>query len=113
MNENKNRKGFSWYIIMGREEVFFLVFGIIIVFLMGQNIAAGNIGNRSYSLWYETHFLIKKQGICKLIYFRPKHFGRYTLYEVISFFVSFLGRFEPFFDYFDKILNLRNQKRRD
>lgn len=90
MNENKNTKGFSWYIIMGREEVFFLIFGIIIVFLMGQNIAAGNIGNRSYSLWYETHFLIKKQGICKLIYFRPKHFGRYTLYEEISFFVSFL-----------------------
>lgn len=75
---------------MGNIEIFSLIFGVILCFAMGQDNAWGNIGNRSYSIWYETHFLIKKQGICKLIYFKPKHFGRYTLYEVISFFVSFL-----------------------
>ena len=60
---------------MGNAEIFSLVFGIILSFVMGQDNAWGNIGNRSYSIWYETHFLIKKQGICKLIYFKPKHFG--------------------------------------
>lgn len=75
---------------MGNAEIFSLVFGIIFSFALGQDNARGNIGNRSYSIWYETHFLVKKQGICKLIYFKPKHFGRYTLYEVISFFISFL-----------------------
>ena len=75
---------------MGSLETFSLIFGIVICALIGQNNAWGNIGNRSYSIWYETHFLVKKQGICKLIYFKPKHFGRYTLYEVISFFISFL-----------------------
>lgn len=75
---------------MGNLEILSLVFGTIISFVLGQTSAWGCIGNRSYSIWYETHFLIKKQGICKLIYFKPKHFGRYTLYEVISFFMSFL-----------------------
>lgn len=55
-----------------------------------QSAASGNIGNRGYSIWYSTHFLIEKQGICSLIYFKPKHFERYTLYEVISFFATYL-----------------------
>ena len=54
-----------------------------------QNEASGNIGNRPYSSWYETHFLVERKGICKLIYFKPKHFGRYTLFEVACFFASF------------------------
>lgn len=54
-----------------------------------QNEASGNIGNRPYSSWYETHLLVERKGICKLIYFKPKHFGRYTLFEVACFFASF------------------------
>ena len=53
--------------------------------------ASGNIGNRSYSSWYETHFLVERKGICKLIYFKPKHFGRYTLFEVACFFATFVN----------------------
>ena len=53
-----------------------------------QNEASGNIGNRPYSSWYETHFLVERKGICKLIYFKPKHFGRYTLFEVACFFID-------------------------
>ena len=59
-------------------------------FLLGQNSASGNIGVRPRSVWYQTHFLLKKRGICSLIYFKPKHFGRFTLYEVASFFGSYL-----------------------
>lgn len=67
-----------------------LVYCTIACILFGQLEASGNIGNRAYSIWYETHFLIEKKGICSLIYYKPKHFARYTLYEVVSFFVSFL-----------------------
>ena len=34
---------------------------------------------------------MEKKGICKLIYFKPKHFDRYTLYEVVTFFVSYIS----------------------
>lgn len=71
-------------------DIVILIYGIIACFVGGQIEASGNIGNRSYSIWYRTHFLIKKQGVCKFIYYKPKHFERYTLYEVISFFWSFL-----------------------
>lgn len=75
---------------MGGAEIGLLIWGLAWCFLNGQISAGGNIGNRSYSIWYETHFLIQKKGLAKLIYFKPKHFGRYTLYEVFSFFFSFL-----------------------
>lgn len=67
-----------------------LVFCTIACIYFGQLEGSGNIGNRAYSIWYETHFLIEKKGICSLIYYKPKHFARYTLYEVVSFFFSFL-----------------------
>ena len=67
-----------------------LIWGIIACFASGQIAASGNIGNRTFSIWYSTHFLIEKRGICHWIYYKPKHFDRYTLYEVVSFFASFL-----------------------
>lgn len=71
-------------------EIARLAFGIAALFAFGQAEAAGMIGNRTYSVWYDTHLLIEKRGICRLIYFKPKHFGRYTLYEALSFFASYL-----------------------
>lgn len=75
---------------MGTTDIVLLIWGLICFLLIGQGCASGYIGNRFYSAWYETHFLIEKKGVTKLIYFKPKHFGRYTLYEVFSFFFSFL-----------------------
>lgn len=75
---------------MGTTEIVYLILGIIFCFAYGQLSASGNIGNRSYSSWYETHFLVEKKGIFNLIYYKPKHFGRYTLYEVLCFLISFL-----------------------
>ena len=67
-----------------------LIIGAMFCFAIGQFEAAGSIGNRPYSVWYSAHFLIEKKGVCNWIYFKPKHFERYTLYEVISFFASYL-----------------------
>lgn len=66
------------------------IFLCLSIFGLQQIAAAGWIGNRIYSIYYETHFLVKKSGIMKLIYFKPCHFGRYTLYEVFCFFYSYL-----------------------
>ena len=66
-----------------------IIFPMLGVIAWLQNEASGNIGNRPYSSWYETHFLVERKGICKLIYFKPKHFGRYTLFEAACFFASF------------------------
>jgi hypothetical protein len=76
---------------MELNDIVILIFGAILWFAFGQMEASGNIGVRSYSVWYSTHFLIEKKGICKLIYFKPKHFERYTLYEVITFFASYVS----------------------
>lgn len=76
---------------MEKNEIILLLYSLVACVLIGQIEASGNIGNRSYSLWYETHFLIEKKGICKLIYFKPRHFDRYTLYEVMAFFGSYLA----------------------
>lgn len=76
---------------MELNDIVILVFGAILWFAFGQIEASGNIGVRSYSVWYSTHCLIEKKGICTLIYFKPKHFERYTLYEVITFFVSYIS----------------------
>lgn len=48
------------------------------------------IGNRQYSMHYKSHLLVKKQGIIKLIYFKPKHFHRFSLWEVVGFFLSYI-----------------------
>ena len=76
---------------MENNEIALLLYGLMMCILLGQMEASGNIGNRSFSIWYETHFLIEKKGICKLIYFKPRHFERYTLYEVVGFFASYLS----------------------
>ena len=65
---------------MELNDIIILIYGAICWFAFGQMEASGNIGNRSYSIWYSTHCLMEKKGICKLIYFKPKHFDRYTLY---------------------------------
>ena len=75
---------------MELKDYILLIFTMLFAALYGQVEASGNIGNRPYSIWYETHFLIGKKGICKLIYFKPKHFDRYTFYEVFSFFASYV-----------------------
>lgn len=75
---------------MGLNDWIIAAMTVVAIFLGAQVAAWGNIGVRTYSSWYETHFLVKKKGICRLIYFSPKHFGRYTLYEVIAFFWSFI-----------------------
>ncbi len=76
---------------MELNDIVILIYGITCWFAFGQVEASGNIGNRSYSIWYSTHCLMEKKGLCKLIYFKPKHFDRYTLYEVISFFASYIS----------------------
>ncbi|MBP5593142.1 MAG: hypothetical protein J6X75_03110 [Clostridia bacterium] len=48
------------------------------------------IGNRQYSMHYKSHLLVKKQGINKLIYFKPKHFHRFSLWEIAGFFLSYV-----------------------
>lgn len=48
------------------------------------------IGNRQYSIHYKSHLIVKKQGIIKLIYFKPKHFHRFSLWEVVGFFLSYI-----------------------
>ncbi|MCR5349367.1 MAG: hypothetical protein K6E20_00090 [Acholeplasmatales bacterium] len=48
------------------------------------------IGNRQYSMHYKSHFLVKKQGIMSLIYFKPKHFHRFSIWEVVGFFLSYI-----------------------
>jgi len=75
---------------VGENEIIIFIIGAIFGVAIGQFEAAGSIGNRPYSVWYSTHFLVEKKGICRWIYFKPKHFERYTLYEVISFFASYL-----------------------
>ena len=69
---------------METNDYLILIWGMIAGFLWGQLEASGNIGNRSYSIWYQTHFLVEKRGICNLIYYQPKHFARYTLYGLSS-----------------------------
>ena len=78
---------------MQTNEIVLLIVSMAVCFFWWQVEASGCIGNRPYSAWYETHFLAEKRGICSLIYYKPKHFGRYTLYEALCFFLSFLQLF--------------------
>ena len=67
-------------------------------------IAIVTIGNRQYSMHYKSHNLLKRDGVLKLIYFKPKHFHKYSIFEVIDFFASYIillnGIFFFIFSYF-------------
>lgn len=66
-----------------------ILFCNLSVFLLLQ-ISIISIGNRPYSMHYKSHLLLRRRGLCKLIYFKPKHFHRYSLWEVLSFYLSYL-----------------------
>lgn len=74
------------------KEQFSTLFIAIVTFGWLQ-ISTFNIGNRQYSMHYKSHNLVKKEGLAKLIYFKPKHFQRYSIWEVLSFFSSYLQLF--------------------
>lgn len=71
------------------------LFGGMRFFLLFGRTSRGERKYRKQRLfsWYETHFLVGRRGLCRLIYFSPKHNGRYTLYEACSFFWSFIQVF--------------------
>ena len=48
------------------------------------------IGNRCYSMFCKSHFLVKKRGIFKVVYFKPKHFGCFSLFEVVEFLSAYI-----------------------
>ncbi len=74
---------------MNRDQQFIL-YTIIVTFVFLQFMGF-NIGNRQYSMHYKSHFLIKRTGLAKLIYFKPKHFHRYSIWEVVAFFFSYIN----------------------
>ncbi len=66
-----------------------IIFMTICLFF-GYQTNTWNIGNRPYSMHYKSHGLIEKKRLIKLIYYKPQHFHRYHITEVISFFTSYL-----------------------
>ena len=72
---------------MTNEQICILLLSLSIFALLQMNV--WNIGNRQYSMHFESIHLIKRKGIFKLIYYKPKHFHRYSIWEVISFFASY------------------------
>ena len=71
------------------KEASILLFATIVCFLFSQ-LSVNLIGNRQYSMHYKSHGLVENKGIMKLIYFKPKHFHRYTLWEIFFFFFSYV-----------------------
>lgn len=71
---------------MTNEQICILLLSLSIFALLQMNV--WNIGNRQYSMHFESTHLIKRKGIFKLIYYKPKHFHRYSIWEVISFFLD-------------------------
>ncbi len=71
----------------------FSILLITIVTFGWLQVSTFNIGNRPYSMYYKTHGLVKKVGLASLIYFKPQHFHRYSIWEVISFFSSYIQLF--------------------
>lgn len=67
-----------------------IIFMTICLFVWFQ-INTWNIGNRPYSMHYKSHGLVERKGIIKMIYYKPQHFHRYHITEVISFSLSFIG----------------------
>ncbi len=70
-------------------ELIMILVSLICVFAWLQ-VACWNIGNRHYSMHYKSHLLIEKKGLCRLIYYKPLHFHRYSLWEVLYFFLSYV-----------------------
>lgn len=58
-----------------------------------NQIGVWTIGNRQFSISYMTHATFERKGILKLIYFKPKHFGRYSIWEIIGFYFSYTALF--------------------
>ncbi len=52
-------------------------------------VALFSVGNRSYPARYRSRGLVKRKGLCKLIYFKPQFFHRYRFDEVLMYFASF------------------------
>ena len=69
---------------MGIDEIVVLIMSGAYFICAGQVNASENIGVRSYSIWHDTHFLVQKEGLARLIRYKPKHFGRFTLFEAFS-----------------------------
>ena len=70
----------------------FLLYSTIASFLFLQG-ACITAGNRQFSMHYKSHGLIKRESIFKLIYFKPNHFHRYSIWEVLFFFASYIQLF--------------------
>lgn len=66
-----------------------MLFGLLTCFGFSQ-ISVFNIGNRPYSMYYKSHALFERKGLVKLIYFKPKHFHRYSVWEIGFFFYSYI-----------------------
>lgn len=73
---------------MGTEGIVLLLLSLVLFGLLQA--ACLTAGNCPYSMYYESHGLVKKKGLLQLIYFPPKHFHRYSLWEVTFFFGSYV-----------------------
>lgn len=69
--------------------ILFCIFSTLATFAY-CHIAIVNFGNRMPSMYYESFYLLKKTGLLNLIYFKPKHFHRFNIWEVIFFFSSYV-----------------------
>ncbi len=72
---------------MNKETIGIIFITISLFFCYQMNV--WSIGNRSYSMHYKSHCLVEKKGLMNLIYYKPKHFHKYHISEVFSFFLSF------------------------
>lgn len=64
----------------------FSYFGAMIVLILMHFTAGIQNPPRQWSMYVHSNFLVGNSGLCRLIYFAPKHFGSYRLYEVVIFF---------------------------
>ena len=61
---------------MGIDAIVVLIMSGAYFICAGQVNASGNIGARSYSIWHDTHYLVQKEGLARLIRYKPKHFWK-------------------------------------
>ena len=73
-------------------EIIHILFLAVGSFAWNQ-IGVWTIGNRQYSISYMTRATFERKGILKLIYFKPKHFGCYSIWEIIGFYFSYIVLF--------------------
>lgn len=73
---------------MTEDQLAFLLSSVMLFIFFQLSIIL--IGNRFYSMYYKSHALIKKKGWLKLIYFKPQHFHRYSIWKVLFFFLSYI-----------------------